>query len=123
MSTNCVILQPSYIPWRGFFHQMQKADVFIFYDDVQFDRHGWRNRKKTNRNSHGIYEGWRMTQFVLIEQPGYVGIRFAAATSAARRHNDSQPEIVPQHAFDNKADPGVSLNGPRVAHMHRQPDF
>ncbi|HXR48469.1 MAG TPA: WbqC family protein [Candidatus Limnocylindrales bacterium] len=46
MSTNCVILQPSYIPWRGFFHQMQKADVFIFYDDVQFDRHGWRNRNR-----------------------------------------------------------------------------
>ena len=29
---NCVILQPSYIPWRGFFHQIQKADVFVFYD-------------------------------------------------------------------------------------------
>ena len=46
MSMNCVILQPSYIPWRGFFHQIQKADVFVFYDDVQFDRHGWRNRNR-----------------------------------------------------------------------------
>lgn len=43
---NCVILQPSYIPWRGFFHQIQKADVFVFYDDVQFDKHGWRNRNR-----------------------------------------------------------------------------
>jgi WbqC-like protein family len=42
----CVILQPSYIPWRGYFHQIQKADVFIFYDDVQYDRHGWRNRNR-----------------------------------------------------------------------------
>ena len=40
----CVILQPSYIPWRGYFHQIQKADLFVFYDDVQYDRHGWRNR-------------------------------------------------------------------------------
>jgi hypothetical protein len=40
----CVILQPSYIPWRGYFHLIQKADVFIFYDDVQYDKHGWRNR-------------------------------------------------------------------------------
>src|SRR5689334_4988003 len=42
----CVILQPSYIPWRGYFHQIQKADVFVFYDDVQYDRHGWRNRNR-----------------------------------------------------------------------------
>src|SRR6478752_5495545 len=43
---NCVILQPSYIPWRGYFHQIQKADVFVFYDDVQFDKGGWRNRNR-----------------------------------------------------------------------------
>lgn len=43
---NCVVLQPSYIPWRGFFHQIQKADVFVWYDDVQYDKHGWRNRNR-----------------------------------------------------------------------------
>lgn len=43
---NCVILQPSYVPWRGFFDQLYKADVFVFYDDVQYDRHGWRNRNR-----------------------------------------------------------------------------
>jgi hypothetical protein len=42
----CVILQPSYIPWRGYFHQIQKADVFVFYDDVQYDKRGWRNRNR-----------------------------------------------------------------------------
>ena len=26
----CVVLQPSYIPWRGYFHQIQRADVFVF---------------------------------------------------------------------------------------------
>ena len=41
-----VILQPSYIPWRGFFHLIQKADMFVFYDDVQYDEHGWRNRNQ-----------------------------------------------------------------------------
>jgi hypothetical protein len=43
---NCVILQPSYIPWRGYFHQIQKADVFVFYDCVQYDDRGWRNRNQ-----------------------------------------------------------------------------
>jgi hypothetical protein len=42
----CAILQPSYIPWRGYFHQIQKADVFVFLDDVQYDRRGWRNRNR-----------------------------------------------------------------------------
>ena len=43
---NCVVLQPSYVPWRGFFHLIQRADVFVFYDDVQYDKHGWRNRNR-----------------------------------------------------------------------------
>jgi hypothetical protein len=43
---NCVILQPNYIPWRGYFHQILKADVFVFYDDVQYDKNGWRNRNR-----------------------------------------------------------------------------
>lgn len=42
----CAILQPSYIPWRGYFHQIQKSDFFVFYDDVQYDKHGWRNRNR-----------------------------------------------------------------------------
>src|SRR5579862_5345745 len=42
----CVILQPSYIPWRGVFHQIYKSDIFVFYDDVQYDKHGWRNRNR-----------------------------------------------------------------------------
>ena len=41
-----VILQPGYIPWLGFFEQMWRSDVFVFYDDVQFDKNGWRNRNR-----------------------------------------------------------------------------
>lgn len=41
-----VILQPSYIPWRGYFDQISRADLFVFYDDVQYDKRGWRNRNQ-----------------------------------------------------------------------------
>jgi len=41
-----VILQPSYVPWRGVFDQIRRADVFVHYDDVQYDKHGWRNRNR-----------------------------------------------------------------------------
>lgn len=50
---NCVILQPSYIPWRGYFDQIQRADVFVFYDDVQYDKHGWRNRNRIKTHQGG----------------------------------------------------------------------
>lgn len=44
--TTLVVLQPSYLPWLGFFDQMIRSDVFVYYDDVQFDKHGWRNRNR-----------------------------------------------------------------------------
>ena len=43
---NVVILQPSYIAWRGYFDQIRRADLFVFYDDIQYDKHGWRNRNQ-----------------------------------------------------------------------------
>lgn len=52
---NCVILQPSYVPWRGYFHQIQKADVFVFYDDVQYDKNGWRNRNKIKTSNGPVW--------------------------------------------------------------------
>jgi hypothetical protein len=49
------IIQPSYIPWRGYFHQIRKADVFMFYDDVQYDKHGWRNRNRVKTANGTIW--------------------------------------------------------------------
>lgn len=44
--TTVVILQPGYLPWLGFFDQMLRSDVFVYFDDVQYDKHGWRNRNR-----------------------------------------------------------------------------
>jgi hypothetical protein len=51
-----VVLQPGYLPWLGFFDQMQRASVFVYYDDVQFDKGGWRNRNriKTDRGAQWL---------------------------------------------------------------------
>jgi hypothetical protein len=40
------ILQPGYLPWLGFFEQICRCDVFVLYDDVQFERGSWRNRNR-----------------------------------------------------------------------------
>jgi len=50
------ILQPGYLPWVGFFEQMYRSDVFVIYDDVQYDKHSWRNRNriKTPKGAHWL---------------------------------------------------------------------
>jgi hypothetical protein len=40
------ILQPGYLPWLGFFEQLYKSDIFVIYDDVQYEKNSWRNRNR-----------------------------------------------------------------------------
>lgn len=40
------ILQPSYLPWSGYFEQMDFADAFVFLNDVQYTKNDWRNRNR-----------------------------------------------------------------------------
>jgi hypothetical protein len=44
-----VIMQPTYLPWVGYFDLVDQSDVFIFLDTVQFEKQSWqqRNRIKT----------------------------------------------------------------------------
>jgi hypothetical protein len=48
------ILQPGYLPWLGFFEQMYRSDIFLVYDDVQYDKHSWRNRNRIKTS-----QGWQ----------------------------------------------------------------
>lgn len=43
------IMQPTYLPWLGYFELMCNCDLFVFFDDVQFSKRSWhsRNRIKT----------------------------------------------------------------------------
>lgn len=47
--TTIAIMQPTYMPWIGYFGMIDRADVFVFLDTVQFARRSWqqRNRIKT----------------------------------------------------------------------------
>lgn len=48
----CVIMQPTYIPWLGYFDLIRNADAFIFYDNVQFEKQSWQQRNRI-RNKAG----------------------------------------------------------------------
>jgi hypothetical protein len=41
-----VVLQPSYLPWLGAMDQYAWSDTFVIYDDVQFEKNGYRNRNR-----------------------------------------------------------------------------
>ena len=50
----CVISQSNYIPWKGYFQMIAEADVFVFYDTVQFTKRDWRrDRIMTPRVLYG----------------------------------------------------------------------
>jgi WbqC-like protein family len=40
------IIQPNYIPWRGFFDFIYEVDIFVFLDNVQYTPRDWRSRNK-----------------------------------------------------------------------------
>jgi hypothetical protein len=44
--TTAAIMQPTYLPYLGYFHLIAAADVFVFLDDVQFARRSWQSRNR-----------------------------------------------------------------------------
>jgi len=47
------ILQPTYLPWLGYFEMIDSADVFVVFDHVQFQRKSWQQRNKI-KTSNGV---------------------------------------------------------------------
>ena len=39
-------MQPTFIPWAGYFGLIKYVDKFVFLDDVQFERRSWQQRNK-----------------------------------------------------------------------------
>ena len=46
------IMQPTYLPWMGYFDLMDQCDIFVFLDSVQFNRRSWQQRNQI-RTIHG----------------------------------------------------------------------
>ncbi len=49
--TVCAIMQPTYLPWIGYFALMDLADVFVFLDDVQLSKQSWQTRNRIKGES------------------------------------------------------------------------
>ena len=81
--TTLVVLQPGYLPWLGFFDQLRRADVFVYYDDVQYDKHGWRNRNRIKTQSG---PRWLTVPVRHSGRPRILDIEIDARTPWARKH-------------------------------------
>lgn len=81
----CTILQPGYLPWLGFFNQMALSDVFVFFDDVQYDRRGWRNRNRIKSPNGPIWLTVPVIQHGKFDQE-LLHTRIADTEKWARKH-------------------------------------
>lgn len=52
----CAMMQPTYLPWSGYFNLIASVDKFVLLDDAQFERGTWhqRNRIMLNGKEHWI---------------------------------------------------------------------
>lgn len=57
------IHQPEHMPWLGFFHKINMADVYVVLDNVQYRRRYFQNRNKIRTK-----EGWRWVIVPLVKE-------------------------------------------------------
>jgi hypothetical protein len=46
--------QPQYLPWLGYFDKIDRADVFVLLDTVQYKKNEWQNRNRIK-----AADGWQ----------------------------------------------------------------
>jgi hypothetical protein len=57
------IHQPNYLPYLGFFDKMRKSDIFVIYDDSQFNSRDFHHRNKIRTS-----EGWKWLTIPVVEE-------------------------------------------------------
>jgi hypothetical protein len=98
MARTAVIMQPTYLPWCGYFDLMDQADIFVLLDSVQFDRRSWQQR---NRVKGPQGEQWLT---VPVRSKGRVEQRIAdveidTSSGFARRHVESLRHLYAKAPF------------------------
>lgn len=51
----CAIMQPTYLPWSGYFNLMAHVKYFVFLDDVQYERQSWQCQNRILRQSAAYF--------------------------------------------------------------------
>jgi len=79
------ILQPGYLPWMGYFDQMNQVDVFVHATDLQYTRQDWRSRNRIKTRT-----GWQWLTVPVHSKGNFFApihsIRVNNSTPWARKH-------------------------------------
>ena len=51
----CAVMQPTYLPWAGYFNLIASVDRFYFLDDAQYERGTWQQRNRILRNGEACW--------------------------------------------------------------------
>jgi hypothetical protein len=101
------INQPCYLPWRGYFALMKTADLFVFYDDVQFTSNTNRSffARVQLKTAHG-----RRWLTVPVRKSGRFGQRIDAVMIADRepwaaRHSAAIREALRGAPYATEVEP------------------
>ena len=49
------IMQPTFLPWIGYFAMIDKVDEFVFFDHVQFEKRSWQQRNKIRTHNGEVW--------------------------------------------------------------------
>lgn len=79
------ILQPGYLPWIGYFDQMNQVDLFVHATDLQYTRQDWRSRNRIKTRT-----GWQWLTVPVHSKGNFFApihtIRVNNTTPWARKH-------------------------------------
>jgi hypothetical protein len=83
VTVRLAIHQPQYLPWLGYLAKLDRVDVFVLLDTVQFKKNEWQNRNRIR-----TAQGWQyLTVPVLHEFPQRLDrVRINNQTDWRRKH-------------------------------------
>jgi len=66
--------QSHYLPWLGYFDKIDRSDIFVVLDDVQYEKNGWQNRNRI-RTPQG-------TQWLTVPVHAHISSKISEVTIA-----------------------------------------
>lgn len=76
------IMQPTFLPWIGYFDLIDQVDKFVFLDNVQFEKQSWQQRNKIRTASGAEW----------LTVPVFIKGRFGQKIFNVEIKNDTFPE-------------------------------